>query len=211
MNLTTEKSDKKEPILDVAEKLFSELGYEGASTRIIAKEANVNMAMLNYYFGSKDGLYKAVLERRLGAFRQTLIDLNEENISSWDKLKKCIDMYVERILSNNCFHRLMHHQLSLHQRSEITDYVMESILKNVTEVKRIIQEGVDNQTFREIDVEFTVASIFGTKYYIVNSSHIASKIIGKDLDDPIVMEDEIKPRLKNHLNDLLRAHLTKHE
>lgn len=211
MNLQPEKFDKKEPILDVAEKLFSELGYEGASTRVIAKEANVNMAMLNYYFGSKDGLYKAVLERRLGSFRQTLIDLNEANISSWEKLHRCIDLYIDRVMDNNCFHRLMHHQLSLHQRSDISEYVIESLLKNVHEVKRTIQEGIDNGTFRKVDVEFTVASIFGTKFYLVNSSQIASKLIGKDLEDPKVLEEEIKPRLKSHLNDLLTAHLTKHD
>ena len=60
-----EKIDKKEHLLNVAERVFGEMGYDGASTRVLAQEAGVNMAMLNYYFGSKDGLLKAVVERRM--------------------------------------------------------------------------------------------------------------------------------------------------
>jgi AcrR family transcriptional regulator len=60
-----EKTDKKDHILDVAERVFAELGYDGASTRLISGEARVNMAMLNYYFGSKEGVFLAIFERRI--------------------------------------------------------------------------------------------------------------------------------------------------
>lgn len=80
--MNADKVDKKELLLDVAEGLFAQLGFEGASTRHIAADAGMNISMLNYYFGSKEGLYQAVVERRLSTFRQTLISLNEENISS---------------------------------------------------------------------------------------------------------------------------------
>jgi len=53
-------------------------------------------------------------------------------------------------------------------------------------------------------------SFFGTNYYIVNSAHIASKILNKDLQNSQIMRDEIKPRVKKHLHDLLNALLKKH-
>ena len=65
-----DKADKKDHILDVAEKVFSEFGYDGSSTRLISSEANVNMAMLNYYFGSKEGLFIAIFERKINFFPQ---------------------------------------------------------------------------------------------------------------------------------------------
>jgi AcrR family transcriptional regulator len=55
--------DAKERILDAAESAFSEHGLAGARVAAIARDAEVNKAMLYYYFGSKDGLYRAVLER----------------------------------------------------------------------------------------------------------------------------------------------------
>jgi len=207
--MQSEKTDKKESILDAAEKLFSEMGYDGTSTRNISAKAGVNMAMLNYYFGSKDGLYKSVLERRLGMFDQNSTVLNDQD-SSWDKLYTCLDLYTERVLSDNYFQRLIHRELSLQQRSDISDFITDNLIRNANEVKQIISEGIENGTFRNVDVELTLASIFGTNYYIVNSAQIASKILNKDLQNPIIMQDEIKPRIKKHLHDLLNALLRKH-
>jgi AcrR family transcriptional regulator len=55
----------KERILLAAEKLFSEQGLDGVSVRQIASEAGLDVAMINYHFGSKLGLYRAVFHRRI--------------------------------------------------------------------------------------------------------------------------------------------------
>jgi len=54
----------REKILDAAEALFSDKGYNGASTRDIAAAATANLGMIPYYFGSKEKLLKEVIERR---------------------------------------------------------------------------------------------------------------------------------------------------
>lgn len=48
-------------LIEVARGLFAEKGLEGTSTRDIAKAANLNVSLISYYFGGKEGLYKAVL------------------------------------------------------------------------------------------------------------------------------------------------------
>ena len=66
--------------LDAAERLFAETGFEGASVRDLAAAAEVNLAAINYHFGGKEALYRAVgerlmnelRERRLGAIRRAL-------------------------------------------------------------------------------------------------------------------------------------------
>ncbi len=57
--------DTKEKILDVAEELFAKTGYQGTSMRAITSKAGVNLAAINYHFGSKQRLVIAVVERRL--------------------------------------------------------------------------------------------------------------------------------------------------
>jgi len=52
-------------ILDVAEELFMQHGFEGASMRMLTARAGVNLAAINYHFGSKDALIEAVFRRRL--------------------------------------------------------------------------------------------------------------------------------------------------
>jgi AcrR family transcriptional regulator len=55
-------SEAKHQILKVASKLFSEKGYEAVSVREIAIIAEVNVSMISYYFGGKEGLYRSIIE-----------------------------------------------------------------------------------------------------------------------------------------------------
>jgi AcrR family transcriptional regulator len=57
--------DTKERILDVAEELFARQGFHSTSLRTITGAAEVNLAAVNYHFGSKEALLDAVFERRL--------------------------------------------------------------------------------------------------------------------------------------------------
>ena len=57
-------ADLRDPILDQAELVFAEYGFEGASLRDIAARAGVNQALLRYYFGVKQQLFDAVFRRR---------------------------------------------------------------------------------------------------------------------------------------------------
>ncbi|QMU30376.1 TetR/AcrR family transcriptional regulator [Adhaeribacter radiodurans] len=203
------KLDKRDHIIEVAERIFGEVGYEGASTRYLATEAGVNIAMLNYYFGSKDGLLKAVLERRINSMRQALVAIKEQPIPTWEKLTKALDIYLDRVLVNNSFHRLIHRELSLNQRPEITETITNQVLNNINAIKAIIQEGIDNGSFRSVDVEMTIASILGTKYYISNSTHISSRLLEMDLNEPNVLETQLRPRIKHFIQDYLQAYLLK--
>ena len=70
--------DTKTRILDAAELLFMEHGYEATSLRQLTAAAGVNLASVNYHFGSKDVLFQAVLTRRLDPMNQERIQLLEK-------------------------------------------------------------------------------------------------------------------------------------
>lgn len=59
------RPDTATRILDVAERLFVEHGFEATSLRMITQQAEVNLAAVNYHFGSKDALFESVFLRRL--------------------------------------------------------------------------------------------------------------------------------------------------
>jgi AcrR family transcriptional regulator len=74
-------------ILDAAEELFMQHGFEGTSMRLLTAKAGVNLAAVNYHFGSKDALIEALFRRRLDpmnaeriAALDALEDFSEENI-----------------------------------------------------------------------------------------------------------------------------------
>ena len=77
-------SDTRARILDAAERLFMAHGYDGTSMRQITGEAGVNLAAVNYHFGSKEALIQEVFRRRLNW-------LNEERMRALDELEAAAD------------------------------------------------------------------------------------------------------------------------
>ena len=67
--------ETKERILDAAETLFMEHGYEATSLRALTTAADVNLAAVNYHFGTKEELFQAVLTRRLDPMNQRRLEL----------------------------------------------------------------------------------------------------------------------------------------
>ncbi len=68
----------KDRLLSVAEELFAEHGFERTSMRTLTTAAGANLAAVNYHFGSKEGLYRAVFERRVGPINQERLRLLAE-------------------------------------------------------------------------------------------------------------------------------------
>lgn len=66
--------DTKDRILAAAEALFMEQGYAATSLRAITAKAQVNLAAVNYHFGSKEALIREVFDRRLGPLNQARLD-----------------------------------------------------------------------------------------------------------------------------------------
>ena len=77
MPLDATSADTKTRILDAAEQLFMEHGFEATSLRSLTSAACVNLAAVNYHFGSKEELFQAVLTRRLDPMNQERIELLE--------------------------------------------------------------------------------------------------------------------------------------
>jgi AcrR family transcriptional regulator len=80
LKITDKAANTRQRILDSAEAVFMALGFDGTSMRQVTSEARVNLAAVNYHFGSKEGLFHAVLLRRLDG-------LNEERLRVLDELE----------------------------------------------------------------------------------------------------------------------------
>jgi AcrR family transcriptional regulator len=93
--LDATSADTKTRILDAAEQLFMEHGFEATSLRSLTTAAGVNLAAVNYHFGSKEELFQAVLTRRLDPMNQERIDLLER----LEREAAGKPISVERILS----------------------------------------------------------------------------------------------------------------
>lgn len=200
-----EKTDKKTDILNAASMLFSEFGFEGTSTRQIAKESGANMAMINYYFGSKEGVFLQIMEEKISGFKSQLDQIKEEKISAKEKLLKVVDRYATRILSNISFHKMMHREFSLTQRPEIFNQIKDAMAANRMVIEKIIESGIADGSFRNVDIRLSILTIMGTISMVAQSPFKAGDNI--DINDDKERE-VLRKRLVAHLQDLIITHLT---
>ena len=205
-----DKIDKKDHILDVAERVFSDHGFDGASTRMISGEAGVNMAMLNYYFGSKEGLFLAVIDRKISSHKDMLQNIsNDDTLAQWEKIERYIDVYSEKVVTNNCFQKLLYQEMSMNRRTELADNIRTILMQNAVELRKMLQDGVEKGEFKaDVDADMVVATLYGTKNYIVNMPLMMSTLLGYDIQDDKVLE-QFKPRMKAYMKNLLKCYLLK--
>jgi len=204
-----EKTDKREHILIVAEELIGTNGFDGTSVRDIAHKAGVNLAMISYYFGSKEKLLEALIEFRAGYAHGILEELNKDaSLNPWDKIDRLVDFYVDRVLGNLRFHNIMYRESINIRSDEIRDKLIAIKLRNLEQITRIIQDGQQKKLFREVDIPMTVGSLMGTISSYTQAKPYGCQILalGYDTNDE-TYRSKLAPRLKAHLKQLLRAHL----
>lgn len=91
----------EEKIKNVARKVFHEKGYGQARTRDIAEEAGINLALLNYYFRSKEKLFDIIMKESLQEMFGLIVNLvNAEDINLSDKIDMIVARYIDSISKN---------------------------------------------------------------------------------------------------------------
>jgi AcrR family transcriptional regulator len=198
------KADKREEILDVAEKLFSEQGFEAVSVREISKAAEINIAMISYYFGSKEKLYEEVINRKL-----ITTDIIRSKISEKDSNKEAlftiIDFFVDRFFENKQFHNLIFREMVLLQRKEMPEFITEKLYRNFSTISEIIKSGIEAKEFKNVDTGLTVMSIIGIIKTYTTSTPMVCKVLQEDEEE--VFAEKHKTRLKTFIKELMISHL----
>jgi len=201
--------DKRTHIINAAIDLFAEKGFEGTSIRELAQKADVNVAMVNYYFGSKEKLFEALLEMKASYMRDKLEELEgDKTLNEMDKIDIIIETYVERIFSNPNFHKVLQQELLVTHRGELQQNVINIFIQNTKNMTSIIEKGIRKKLFKKVDPQLTYASIIGTINQVVNSKSFCRILISNGNPDFNPYTDEaFKKRLINHIKQMMRSHL----
>lgn len=82
------------------------------------------------------------------------------------------------------------------------------LMKNIAELNKILNEGIANGEFKkDIDIPMVIASLYGTKNYIINTPLMSSALLGYDIEDDEAIETKLKPQIKNFMKNLLKSYL----
>ena len=137
-------------ILKAADKIFTQKGYAATRTRDIAEEAGTNLALLNYYFGSKEKLFKYVVQGKLkmllGAMGPALSD---GQISLEEKIILITENYTSLLLENE--------ELPIFILNELT--VNRELFAKITQNTRQIAQPVIEKQLKERGIEISATDL----------------------------------------------------
>lgn len=96
-----EKESAEEKIKEAARKVFTQKGYAATRTRDIAEEAGLNLALLNYYFRSKEKLFDIVMMEKMQQFFGVIAPLlNDVDTTIDKKIEAIVSNYIDMLLQN---------------------------------------------------------------------------------------------------------------
>lgn len=197
-------NDKQIQILEVAETLFAEKGFDGTSIRDISKMAKINIAMVSYYFGSKEKLLESLILFKTSGLKEQLVNLIDENLEPVEKINKLIELYINRISCNKGIYRILHFELSSKKR--VLDILSFSEIKkaNLKSLELIIQEGQAKGVFRkDVIIPLITPTILGTYFHFNMNKPFFEELL--DLKTEESFNNYIKTDLTKHIQQTIKA------
>ena len=195
-DVETTLTDKRTQLMEAALELFAEKGFDGTSIRDIAQAADANVAMISYYFGSKEKLLEAIFERNFMAVQ--LEQLRQDTARSpLEKLDVLIDTYVSKISRHRAFNKMMMRQQSKVKEGPLFELIMRLKNRNHAIIADLIAEGQQRGVFRpDADLTFLMAMLLGTTHHLLFNAHFRQEPIA---DEEAYLKKNLKSILKLYL------------
>lgn len=208
-----EFNEKQVSIMEAAEKLFAEKGFAGTTVRDISEEANVNLAMISYYFGSKEKLLEDIFKYRTQFITLQLEHmLQDKKMTSLEKVNQLIDNYINRIMQQQCFHKIMSREQMVIMGGTTRNLIYKLKSTNQDLVKQLIAEGQKNKEFKKkVDVPLMMATLIGTTSHLVTTQHYFRELNDLQSMPEEAFQQHLKKKLSHHLKSLFKAILTYEE
>jgi TetR/AcrR family fatty acid metabolism transcriptional regulator len=193
-----------EKIISAARKLFEQKGYDQTSVRDIATLADVNVALINYHFESKENLFFAILEESMDMTRMKLTSISDSSDPADEKLRKIVAMYVEKIFDHAQYFHFVQRELENPARQKLREHIARVAAKNNRELKNFIEIAQESKQFRkDVDVDLVIATMFGILH---QTTH---EFISKRYRRPGEKDDAFRARVEKYLFQLLLQQLKK--
>ena len=196
---TRDAERSRREILDAAEELFASRGFGGTSLQDVANAAGVSRGTPSYFFGSKEGLYRAVLAR---CFTQVAEVLRETRQAAADRgesgaelLRGEVEAYLDFLAAHPTFVRLVQWE-SVNATGILVEFSPR--LELFVELRDAVTEQVENGRFRPLDPEQTLLSIMALCWFPLAEKDALLRSMGVDPYAP-----EFVAVRKRHVVDLI--------
>ena len=182
----TDAEETRFNILEVATAEFADKGLSGARIDEIAERTNSSKRMIYYYFGSKEGLYRAVLERAYTAVREVDADNRRDDLDPDAALRDVVGVTFDYHNQHPEFVRLVMNENILRGAhvGEVPG-IRERNRKVIDQLRAILARGVASGHFREgvdpVELHMTISALC---FYNVSNRYTFSFGFERDMSSP---------------------------
>lgn len=165
-------SEKQIHILDVAEKLIAKKGFEGTSVRDISTNAKINVAMISYYFGSKEKMMSYLYRYRVQKTRENFAEFAEiiKEGKPEMQMKELIKFVVSQLFKYNYFHGFVTQELR--HTEHLKDDLLEFYTTFTNKVDDVIKKGVSSGVFTNAPKpEDILTVIVGSSLFVIRNKN----------------------------------------
>ncbi|EFK37292.1 putative DNA-binding transcriptional regulator [Chryseobacterium gleum] len=189
-------TEKQIHILDIAEELIAKKGYEGTSVRDICSKANINVAMISYYFGSKEKMMSYLYQYRVlktrenfSEFADTIKDGKPEM-----QLREMIKYIVAQLFKYNYFHGFVTQELrhTENLKDELLDFYQLFVKKLDDVIKKGVASGVFTFTPKPEDI---LTMIIGSTLFVIRNKNFYELYVPSKNEETYAKEAEKKVRM----------------
>ncbi|MBS1272603.1 MAG: HTH-type transcriptional regulator RutR [Candidatus Marinimicrobia bacterium] len=200
MEIAFDESSPQKEILRAALKEFVEYGQKGARMQSIADRANVNKALLHYYFSNKQNLHREVLHRVFRMAINSIYQSIDEADSPENQIRGIIRAYFSLFRQNPAIPRLMLLELNANSSDFIeafTQVFQADTVPFPQKMIQIIEDGIERGIFRPVNPRQALLSTLGTVAFYFIARPFARQVLSIENEDQFIEE-----RLE-HIQDLI--------
>ncbi len=166
----------EEKIIEAARKIFTQKGYAAARTRDIAEEAGLNLALLNYYFRSKEKLFDIIMLETLQQFMTGMKNLlSIENTSIEEKIAAIVSNYIDMLIKQPDLPLFILSEIKANPKKLIAKMGIRDFLMNSYFLKQF-KEGVKAKKLPPLDPLHFIMNIVGLTVFPFIGSQIIQSI-----------------------------------
>ena len=202
-----EIKDKKKQILLAAEKLFAVKGYEAATVRDIADEAGVNLAMISYYFGSKEKMMESLFQDRMISTKLRVEQLlSDDSINPFEKVEIMLEEYIKKVLGNPSFYKILLCEQVMKKSPEVIQLLRSLKLGYAAMFAELVKEGQKKKVFKKnIDVVLALSTMTGTVTQLMIGKEYYTEFNNIDPTDEEALKVLLHTKLFSHLKNIFKT------
>jgi TetR/AcrR family transcriptional regulator len=164
--------------MDAGTDLFARNGFEGTRVDLIARKARINKAMINYHFGGKAGLYRAILLNLFTATLERVGPLRTSPLPADELLRSFVKDFSEEVASRPGLPAMLVRE-ALSGGKHLDRQTLPCFQQVFSTVREIIEKGSREGTFRPVDPLLTHLSLIGSLVFFFATSPMRDRLISE--------------------------------